>query len=57
MYELRYYFNAKQYEVVDSYPTASLAYGMRKKKAKEPQYSLDKLKVVEIQSMQLKTTL
>ena len=48
MYELRYYSNPSQYEVVDRYPTPSLAYGMRKKKAKEPQYSLSKLKVVKV---------
>jgi len=47
MYELRYYFSPKNYEVVGTYPTSSLAYGMRKKKAKEPQYNLQKLKVVK----------
>lgn len=48
MYELRYYLSATRYEVVDTYPTSSLAYDMRKKKAKKPQYSLSKLKVVKI---------
>lgn len=48
MYELRYYLNPRNYEIVGSYGIPSLAYGMRKKKAKEPQYSLAKLKVVRI---------
>jgi len=47
MYEIRYYFGKGplDYDVVDRYYTPSLAYGMRKKLAEEPQYNLDTLKV------------
>ena len=55
MYELRYYFtisdlkkNNTKYNVVGTYGNAGLAYGMRKKKAKEPQYSANLLKVVKV---------
>ena len=46
MFELRYYFNKRQYEVLDSYRSISLAYGMRKKFAMREQYQLSKLKII-----------
>jgi hypothetical protein len=49
MFELRYYFNAIRYEVVGTYDTASLAYGMRKKFAMKEQYQESKLKVRQTQ--------
>lgn len=55
MYQLRYYntlkdlnSNSLNYELVGIYHTPSLAYGMRKKTALKPQYSLELLKVVQI---------
>lgn len=48
MYELRYKINKNNYEILGSYHTPSLAYGMRKKKSKLPQYPLCNLKVVKI---------
>lgn len=50
MYELRYYLNPRQYEVVGTYGNPQLAYGMRKKKNKESPttYSLASLRVVKV---------
>ena len=55
MFELRHYDskyqlvrNTTRYEVVDTYGNESLAFGMRKKKALEPQYRLSQLKVVHV---------
>ena len=47
MYELRYYFNVRNFEIVGYYNNAAIAYGMRKKKSKEPQYHINKLRVVK----------
>lgn len=47
MYELRFYRNNGDYEVVGRYPTSALAFGMRKKKAFLPQYPIKSLKVVK----------
>lgn len=48
MYEVRFYFNSKQYEVLGTYHTPQLAYGMRKKFTFQPQYPINKLKVVKL---------
>jgi len=47
MFQLRYHINQYHYEIVGNYPNKQLAYGIRKKLAKEqPQrYSLNKLTV------------
>lgn len=49
-YELRYYSNKIQYEVVGTYGNAQLAYGMRKMKNSQYPYTypLAKLKVVPV---------
>lgn len=48
-YQLRYKINRSNHEVIGTYPTSQLAYGMMNKTAKEkPQYPLSKLSVVPI---------
>jgi hypothetical protein len=50
MYQLRFKLNKKDYEIVGTYSTASLAYGMRKKLSKEQptKYPISKLYVEKI---------
>jgi len=50
MFEVRFKINKTDYEVIGSYPTQPLAYGMRKKFAREqPEtYPLSKLYVQKV---------
>lgn len=47
MFELRFYRNNGDYEVLGRYHTAALAFGMRKKKAELSWYPIQALKVVK----------
>ncbi len=50
MYELRFYINKKDFDVLDTYGNPQLAYGMRKKKhAENPiTWPIQRLKVVKV---------
>lgn len=52
VYELRYVYNKNgHYNIVNTYGNPQLAYGMRNKISKtNPNYPLDKLKVVKVKS-------
>ncbi len=54
-YQLRYYYNfGRDYDVLGTYGTRSLAYGMRKVKSHDPNFPLQSLKVIDLEKEQKK---
>lgn len=48
MWQLRYQVNKFTFNIVATYNSASLAYGMRKKYSNMPGYHFNRLKVVKL---------